>query len=90
MKFGVLLQPVDLLKLMLNIICTSNIQGRELCWCDLMKCTISIIMCQDTCELICFKLGMILNTTKLNSLIPVWMTLMFTQGHGVTGQVEIM
>ena len=28
----------------------------------------NIIMCQDFCELICFKLGVMLNTTKLNSL----------------------
>ena len=29
------------------------------------------IMLQDACEAICFKHGMMLNTTKLYSLIPV-------------------
>ena len=47
--------------------CTSNIQGKEL----FMKYTSNIIMCQDTCEPICFKLGMMLNTTELYSWIPV-------------------
>ena len=37
MKFSVLPQSVALLKLMLNLFCTSNIQGRELCWHDFMK-----------------------------------------------------
>ena len=35
------------------------------------KKTFNIIMCQDTCELIFFKLSMILNTTKLYGMIPV-------------------
>ena len=35
MKFSMLPQPVGLLKLLLNFLCTSNIQGRELCCCDL-------------------------------------------------------
>ena len=42
--------------------------------------TFNIVVCQDTYELICFKLGMMLNTTKLYRLISVWMTLVFTQG----------
>ena len=42
-------------------------------------------MCQGTGEPVCFKLGMMLNTTELCSLIPVWMTLIFTQ---VTGLLE--
>ena len=29
------------------------------------------IRSQDSCELVCLKLGMMLNTTKLYSLIPV-------------------
>ena len=33
--------------------------------------TFSIVMCQDTCERLCFKLGMMLNTTIVYSLIPV-------------------
>ena len=41
----------------------------------------NIVPCRDTAEPICFKLGMKLNTTTLYSLSPVWMTLVFTQGH---------
>ena len=42
MKFSMLPQPVGLLKLMLPFFNTSNIQGRELCWCDFIKYTINI------------------------------------------------
>ena len=34
----------------------------------IMKYMLNIVMCQDTCELICFKLGMMLNTAELYSL----------------------
>ena len=51
--------------------CTSNIQGRELCWRDYIKYTINIVLCRDTCEQICFKIGMMLVTTRLYSLVPV-------------------
>ena len=53
-----------------------------------MKYMFNIVMCQDTCEWICFELGMMLSTTKLYSLIPVWMNLMFTQGYKITGKLE--
>ena len=33
---------------------------------------------------------MLLRTTKLYSLISVWMTLIFIQGHGVTGKLELV
>ena len=56
-----------------------------------MEYAFNIVICHDTRELICFKLGMMLNTTKLYSLIPSWMTLMFTQGHSVTiGKLELV
>ena len=51
---------------------------------------LNVILCQDTCELICFKLGLMLNTTELYTLIPVWMTLMFTQDHRVTGKLVLV
>ena len=54
-----------------------------------MKYTFDIVMCQDACQPLCFKLAMMLNTTKLYSLIPVSMALMFTQGHGITGKLEL-
>ena len=68
-----------LFKFMLKIFSTSTVQGRELCWRDFMKCTfhrhVSGHLWTD------FKLGMILNTTEINSFMPVWLTLMFTQDH---------
>ena len=81
MKFSMFPEPVGFLKFMLNIFCIGKIEGRELDWCDFVEYTFNIFLCQDTCELICFKLGMMQDTTKLYKLIPVWMTLMFTQGH---------
>ena len=43
MKCGMWPQPVGLLKLMLNLFCTSYIQGRELCWHNFIKYTINIV-----------------------------------------------
>ena len=76
------------LKLMLNLFVT--VQGRGHCWWDLMKDMINIVMCQDTCERIYFKLGLILDTAKLYSLILVWKTVMFTEGHRVRRKVELV
>ena len=55
-----------------------------------MKYRFNIAMCQDTSEPICFKLDLMLDTIKLFSLIPVSMTLMFTQGHRVAGKLELV
>ena len=88
-KLGMMLNTTEVL-FCLDLFCTSNIVGRELCWHDFIKYTIKIVMCQDTCEPICFRLGVVLNTTKLYHLIPVWMTLMVTQGHRLTGRVEFV
>ena len=66
-----LLQLVGLLKFMLNLFCTNTFQARELCGRDFIKYRINIVLCQDTCQLICFKLGMILDTTIVYSLILV-------------------
>ena len=58
-----------------------------------MKYTFNIVMYQDTCDLICdlicIKLGMRFNTPDLYSLIPLWITLVFTQGDRVTGKLEL-
>ena len=86
MKFRMLSQP----KLVLNLFYSRIILRGELCWCDFMKYVFNIVLCQDTCEPIHFKLGMMLKTTKLNSLIPVWMSFMFTEGHWVTGKLELV
>ena len=38
----------------------------------------------------CFKLGMMLDMTKLYSIIPVWVTLTFSKGHRVTEKLELV
>ena len=61
--------------------CANDIQGRKLCWHDFIKYTYNIIMCQDTCEPVYFKLSMMLNISRLYSLIPVewpWCSLKVT------------
>ena len=44
----------------------------------------------DTYEWNCFKLGRILDTTKLYIMISVWMALTFTQGQRVTWKGEFV
>ena len=85
MKFILLPQPVGLLKPILNIFCTSTVQRKEICWCDFTKYMINIVMWTDLCQT-----GLVLDMTALYSLIPVWMTLMFTQGHRVTKKLELV
>ena len=53
---------------------------------------INIVLCRDTSDLICLKLGMMLDMTNLYNLIPVGMTVMFTQGdgHRFTGKQELV
>ena len=82
MKCSMLPHPVGLLKLMLNLVCT----------CKGMNSAdgTNIFLCWGTCESICFKLGTMLDTTKLNTLIPIWMTLLFTQGHRVMAKPEFV
>ena len=75
---------------MLNLFCTSSIQVGEVYWRDFMRYTFSVVLCQNTCKPICFKLGRILGTTKLYSLTPVWVTLMFIQGHRVRGKLALV
>ena len=45
-------------------------------------------LCLDSLELISFKTGMVLDTTKLYSIIPVLMTLTFTQDSRYTEKQE--
>ena len=49
------------------------------------KYVLNIFVCKDTCDPICYNT----NTTTLWSLLQVWMTLMFTQGHIVTEKLEL-
>ena len=49
-----------------------------------------MVPCHDAYEQIYFKFSMMLNMTKLYSLIPVWMTLMFSQGHKVAEKLKLV
>ena len=66
MQFSLSSQPDDLLKFMINLFCTSNIEGRELCCRDLVQYTIKIVLSRVPT---CLRLGIMLDTTKLYSLI---------------------
>ena len=57
-------QPVGLLKLMLIVFAQVLFKGENSATVIFMKYTFDIVMCQDTCNLICFKLGMMLNILK--------------------------
>ena len=85
MNFSTLPQPVGLLKLVLNMFCTDIVKGRELCF---IKYTNNFILGLGTCEPICFRLGMMIDTAKLYILNPPSVTLMLTHGHGVMGKLE--
>ena len=66
-----------------------HIQGRELNFGDFKDNIFKIALCLDASELICFKLGMMIDMTKLPILIPVWSTLTLTQGHRVVRKLEL-
>ena len=55
-----------------------------------IKYTIDAVLCRNTCEPICFKVGVMPDSTRLYSLILVLITLMFTQGHRVAGKLELV
>ena len=78
MKLDMLSWPIDLFKLMLNFV-HINIQGRELNLVILK----SGIWYMAAHEPISFKLGIMIDMTKLNILMQASVTLIFTQGHKV-------
>ena len=82
-KFSLLLQPGGWLKLMLNLSCRSSIQGKDVCWCDFSDYMLNMVMCQDTCKRNCFQLGMMLNTTKLYSLLVIGVSWVLRQVTGL-------
>ena len=86
-EFSMPTWPVGLLKLMLNSFCTSNIQGRVS---DFVKYAFNIGLRSDAYELISFKLDIMLDITKLSTLIPVWMRLTSTQGHRAITNLELV
>ena len=58
---------------MLNLfhIITIQLQGRKLYICDCMKYTFDASLRWDICESVSFKVGMMLDATKLYSMIQV-------------------
>ena len=42
------------------------------------------------CESISFRFGLMIDTTEVHSLIPVWTTVAFTQGHRVMKKLELV
>ena len=66
MAFGTLLKLIGLMNYTLFLWCLVSIRERELCW-------FSIGFYSDIYRQISFKLSMMIETTKLYFLIPVWM-----------------
>ena len=58
------------LKLTLYVFCTSCLRDRTSIYL-MMKSTFNIVRCQDTCEPICLKLGIVLSTTTFKSFVEV-------------------
>ena len=72
MKCSALPHPVSLLKIMLNLFFAQLIlKGENSADLSFMKCMFNIGMFQYTGKLICFKRSIMLNATKLYSLIAV-------------------
>ena len=67
-----------------------DIQGRKFYLYAFIKYTFNISLCPDTYDLICFELGVMLDTANLCCVLPVWMTLIFTQGRRFTGKLELV
>ena len=76
-------QPLGSLKLMLKFFLITNIQERKL---NLGNFS----MRSSAYEPISFKLGMMINMTKLYDYIPVGMTLIVTQYYRLTRQLELV
>ena len=94
MKFSMLPQPVGLLKLMLTFFffffCCAQYWREKTLLTWLQNIRLASFLKQDICVPICFTVSMMLNTTKLYNLIPVWMTLLFTQDQRVMGKLELV
>ena len=89
------LSCVGSLKLKLHLFCTVNIQGKKLYGSDLTKYTFNIgLHLAGRLAPICFKLGIMLDTTKFCGMMPVWVipydwTLPNEdQGHRVMWNIE--
>ena len=72
MKFRVFPALVDVLKLMQNLLPTTNFQRREIFVSSLDKNTLTTSLWSKAYEQISFKCGMMVDLISLYSLIPVW------------------
>ena len=79
-----------MLKLKLNPVHMSDIDKREQQVIDFIKYFFNFDLRSDIDKLICFKLGMMLDTNKVYILIPVWMTLILTHGYLVARKLEFV
>ena len=57
---------------------------------DFINCMLKIGLPLGTHEPISFKLGVMIDTSELYLLIPVFMILTLTQGHQVAGKLELV
>ena len=89
MKLSMPSQSVGLPKLILEMFCIIDMQGRKLYLHDFVKYLFNIGLYSNAYEPVSFKLKMI-DTAKLHILIPLWMTVTFTEGHWVTIILELM
>ena len=55
-----------------------------------MKSAFNIVLRQDACEPICFKPGIVLDTTEVYSMALVLTTLIFSQCHRIMGKLELV
>ena len=81
-------QPVGLLRFRLNTFRVISVQGRELYSADFVRYTLNIDLHSEAYQPISFKLGLMIDTSKLDILIPVYMTLTFNEGHRVIKNLE--
>ena len=82
MECGILLRFVSVINLIFISSCPFVVHGREpYLYYFVWKQNLNVGLFSDIWRPIYFKLGMMIRTTKLYMLIPVWITLTFIQGH---------
>ena len=67
-----------------------KVQGRELCLDDFIKSIFKICLSSDACEPISFKLCLMISMIKHYVLIPVQITMTFTQDDTVMRKLELV
>ena len=56
---------------MLNLFSTISVQGREPCLGQLVNVSLALVCVQGFYEIVSFKLGMVMDMTKVNIVVPV-------------------